>query len=506
MNNSPAIIPDDEKEKKISAVQARAEIVAGQHQFIRFRQRPMVLVHEPFAHWRPLYKDTFERIAYPLLNGPTRGQVADAFAYVENVAPDKSEFDHLIMFGAEQPQDDVLMSPGLPVKPAVWNTRELLFEPGAAQIYDDCVWRSPYPPLLAAPGHSERLPFVMQLAGNDEGVYDDIMQSLAPIVMEKKPDGAIWWVGDGANGKSTLMDALYRIFPDQLASLTVKQLVDERDTPMLNGHLANIVRESSEGRIEDTMIYKAVGTHENFRVHKFHSQDTHEIRGNMHHIFSANNVPLFADKGHSARRRTFIIPFRERFASDPLFEQKTFTPEFFGRLITEICKYAKQLEHQGYKYKWSAATLAAKMEYDESVNTAEAYVDDIVKEGIVAFENIGSVTDDYARWCKETGNEPLRPGQLKKALKPLGFERKSTRLPGKSGVQSIYRLPNSTAELIEVGMWRQGLYTTPGFTPAEKPTDEEIIPADFEEPPTPEDAPEKPADEPKKPLILEGKW
>jgi hypothetical protein len=495
------LVPIDNPDApKKSAVQIRAEIVAHEWPFISFRGRPLVKVNEPFPHWVPLYKDKFERLAYPLLPGPTRGQVADAYSYVENTAPDKSEFDHLIMFGAENPTDEQLLAPGIPPKPQIWNTRELRWEPTADP--DDCVWRSPYPPLLATPGGDHRLRFIMDLAGNDDGVYDDIMQSLAPLVMERKPDGAIWWVGDGANGKSTLMDALYRIFPDQLASLTVKQLVDERDTPLLNGQLANIVRESSEGRVEDTMVYKAIGTHENFRVHKFHSQDSIEIRGNMHHIFSANNVPLFADKGHSARRRTFIIPFRERFASDPMFEQKTFTPEFFGQLVTEICKYAKVLEHQGYKYKWSAATLAAKLEYDESVNTAEAYVAAIIDEGVVAFENIGSITDDYQRWCKETGNEPLRAGHLKKAIKPLGFERKSTRLPGKATPASIYRIPNSNAELVPIGIWRQGLYTTPGFTQAEKPTDVEIVPADFAPEPTVAEA----EPEPKKTVILEGKW
>jgi hypothetical protein len=505
MSVNGEVVPIDDPDKpKKSVVQVRAEIVQREWPFISFRGQAMVKIQEPFPHWVPLYKDRFERLAYPLLGGPTRGQVADAYAYVENTAPDKSEFDYLIMFGAEQPTDEQLLAPGLPAKPQIWNTRELCWDPAADP--DDCVWRSPYPP-IPAKHQADRLEFVMQLAGHDEGVYDDIMQSIAPIVMEKKPDGAIWWVGDGANGKSTLMDALYRIFPDQLASLTVKALVDERDTPLLNGQLANIVRESSEGRIEDTMVYKAIGTHENFRTHKFHSQETYEIRGNMHHIFSANNIPLFADKGHSARRRTFIIPFRQRFVSDPLFEEKTFTPEFFGRLITEICKYAKQIERQGYKYKWSAITLAAKLEYDESVNTAEAYVAAMIEEGIVAFDNIGSITDDYIRWCKETGNEPLRAGHLKKALKPLSFERISTRLPGKSGTPKIYRLPGQTSELITVGLWRDGLYTTPGFQPAEPPADIVTVPADFTQSAGVQDREQDGVQvEPEKVTILEGKW
>jgi phage/plasmid-associated DNA primase len=305
--------------------------------------------------------------------------------------------------------------------------------------------------------------------------------------MDRKPDGVIWWVGDGANGKSTLMDALYRIFPGQFSSITVKRLVDGRDTPSLNGTLANIVKESSEGRVEDTEIYKAIGTHENFRVHRFHSQDDLEVRGNIHHIFSANSVPSFNDKGYSARRRTFIVPFKQRFTSDPSFEEKTFTPEIFGQLVTEMARYASKLANQGYKYKWSATTLAAKADYDMEANNAEEYVKELVSEGVVAFTSYNPVRIDYENWCADNGYVALGIGNLRKVLTACGFSRTSTWNTETSKPSNIYKLDSLSADtpLTTLNIGRPGLFTTQGFG-------HPVVPQQFDSPKADKDKPKPP--------------
>lgn len=434
-----------------SAVQAAALAVSEQVRVAQFRGRAVVerTGADGFVHFEPLHRDQFDRLAYPLLGGISRSRMGDVFSYISNTAIDLSRYDHLISFGGR-----------------VWDSRALEW---VEYNPDMTIWRSPFKP--QEPGRP--IPFILSLAGGDMEQYADIMQSLAPIIMERKPDGVIWWVGDGANGKSTLMDALYRIFPGQLASITVRRLVDGRDTPGLNGHLANVVKESSEGRVEDTEIYKAVGTHENFRVHRFHSQDDIEVRGNVHHIFSANTVPTFNDKGWSARRRTFIVPFGQRFESDPNFEDKTFTPEMFGQLIWEMARYAKVLHEQELKYKWSAGTLAAKSDYDVDANNAEEYAKELIAEGVVAFESFGPVRIDYENWCASNGFVPLGVTNLRRAMGALKFER-ITYQDNTGQFKKHYRLPGfASKELIRLHMDRPGLLTTPGFKP-KRVTKEEV--------------------------------
>ncbi len=510
-----AAAPDDEK-PKLSVVEVSANIVQENFRLAQFNGRPMLLEQQPFPHYTALHDDRFARLAYPLLGGVTRGRIKDVSAYVGAMAEDLTQNKHMVLFGTEDAIEEFWHQRATTV---VWNADTLAVEVVTPELAEACVWRSPYG-VVASQGSSDvvqRIPFIMSLAGNDLGLYDDIMQSMAPMIMSKKPDGVIWWVGDGANGKSTLMDALYRIFPGQLASLTVMTLTAKVDTPFLNGNLANIVKESSEGRVEDTEIYKAIGTHENFRTHKFHSQETYEINGNMHHIFSANSIPTFNDKGYSARRRTFIIPFQMTFESDPLFEDRTFTPEMFGRLIAEMCRYAHQIAARGYRYKWSPATLAAKLDYDSSANNAEEYAKHLIHEGVVGFDSFNPVKMHYENWCADEGYVPLGISNLRRAINALGFERLSVRVSqGSDGTRKMYRLPvvKGEGELIPLGMGQPGMYTIVGFRPADEADLEPVVP-DFEEPraeeppeaPEPVAPPEPPkAPEPPKKSILNNRW
>lgn len=451
-----------------SVVAKNSEVVKQYYRVVRFRNRALLQVDEPYPHFEILHKEKFEQIAYPLLGGVTRSRMSDVLSFLANSAEDLTEFDHLIMFGVRLGDSEISADTNLEFihknKPVVWDMRDLSVDVGAMDA-DKTVWRSPYQKI--ADPDKKPVPFIMQLAGNDAGLYDDIMQSIAPLIMAKKPDGVIWWVGDGANGKSTLMDALYKIFPGQLSSINVKRLTDGRDTPSLNGTLGNIVKESSEGRIDDTEVYKSIGTHEDFRVHKFHSQDDVLIRGNLHHIFSANSIPAFNDKGFSARRRTFIVPFGQRFESDPTFEEKTFTQEMFGHLISEMMRYAVKIRDQGYRYNWSAATLAAKADYDTEANSAEEYAKSIIEEGVIGFDSFNPVRVDYENWCADNGYVPLGIGNLRRALNALGFDRVSYK-NDHGAVSKRYKLPNyADAPVTAMGMGRPGLFVAQGWQPPE---------------------------------------
>lgn len=474
--NEVRIRPPDEEvvEVKKTAVQQQAEVVQQHFRVIQFRHRAMVMLHDDYPHFVPMTKERFDRLFYTLIRGQTRSRVGDVYAEVQNTSPDFTHNDHYILFGMESPLDDDYYHNA--AKTRVWDMHKLEFVDVPPET---AVWRSPYGVIET----DRQVPFVMSLAGGDHGLYDDIMQSLAPMVMERKPDGVIWWVGDGANGKSTLMDAIYRIFPGQLSSITVKRLADGRDTPSLNGTLANIVKESSEGRVDDTETYKSIGTHEDFKTHKFHSQEDITIRGNLHHIFSANNIPVFNDKGHSAKRRTFIVPFTQRFQSDPNFEKRTFTPDMFGQLIYEICRYAARLKDQNLRYKFSGATEAAKVEYDASANNCEEYARAIIAEGIVAFESFRPLRMDYENWCAENGYVALGMGNFRAAVQAIGFKRVTARTADKT--TKIYRLETvEQADLKTLGFGRPGLYTSEGFQP--EPDDTAPVPG-FEKPLPPDD-------------------
>lgn len=360
---------------------------------------------EEDGRWLDMTSERFAAACYRLFgDGMTKSRVGDLEHLFRSTAQDLSGLSHLVAFGDW-----------------VWDTRKLAWTTETSA--KDCVYRVPYEPVEG----EERIKFIMDLACDDEGVYDDIMQSVAPLLMNKKPTGVIWFLGGGANGKSTLVHLLYRIFGDYLTELTVKQLEDERDTPQLNGKLGNVCKESSEGFVEDTRSYKSIGTHENFSVHKFHSQDMIVIEGNVHHIFSANNIPVFGDKSYGARRRTLVIPFNNRFKPDESFDDRTFTDKFIKRFIGEMIKYVVRLHEQNFEYRFSETTQAMKEKYDNDANTAQTYADELVDSGIEGFLNFRLLEIDYENWCKEHGYKQSSINVLRRAMDDKNFQRRSAR-------------------------------------------------------------------------------
>lgn len=307
-----------------------ATAVMGQRRIIRFRNRTLVKVPKPHERFVPLDSASFEQIAAQAVIGIPQRRINDTFGYVQRTAKDLTVNDRYILFGAGTSRQ------------TVWDMETL--EERADISPDDCVWRSPY----ALPLFAEPVEFIMDLVGNDMRLYSDILQSLAPLLMAMKPDGVIWWTGDDTDGKLSIAEALSRIFPDQLASLSVKQLIGGRsNTPLLNGALGNIAED--RGLVTSTEIYKSIGTHEDFSMHRWHGQDRITIRGNVHHIFLTSNPPRFLVKGLSIERRTQVVPFGHQ-DKNP---RRSLSDNQLGQLIAEMCRYAVIIKRHGYCYEWS---------------------------------------------------------------------------------------------------------------------------------------------------------
>lgn len=373
--------------------------------FIQFKG--LALWKTPTSHgYKALRSDDFARLVYGRFSGISKSSIDDLMHAMRTTAEDRTDLARYVAFHDK-----------------VWDMQTLKFVDNVL----DFVYSSDLPPA----GNKEAAwTFLMQLADGDEELARDYLQAIAPLFMMRKPTGVVWFIGGGSNGKSALINALYRIIGQYFTSMTTAAIEDGRDTPRLNGVLGNIVRESSESRVDDTERYKAIGTHEPFTVHKFHSQDTIEVDTTFHTIFNANNIPVFSDKTKGARRRTLILPFPAHFKDDPTFEDRTFTKEFLSGLIELVLETTHTIRDNGYRYKWSDVTLKAKEQYDNDVNSAEAFLDYLDKSNIVGFFNYATLRINYENWCGLNGLIPLGVTTLKRTV---GNETGATRKPVRVG-------------------------------------------------------------------------
>lgn len=432
-------------EQKMSLKQAQAQKVAQKYRIVRFRG---AVLYRADAGWKPLSSDEFARICYNVHGaGIRQTQIKD--------------LQHLFFTSS----DDLTKYAQYVAVPdgRVWDMKKLEFTNKVS--HEDCVYTTAVSP---TEGNSHR-EWLEEVTLGDKDLANDIIKAIAPIFMAKKPFGVFWFLGNGANGKSTTLKALYAIFGSEapythnrwFSQLTVKQIEDERDTPMINGKLGNVCLESNDGHVKDTGGYKNLAEHSTFNVHRFNSQDGTIVDGNVHTIFNANNIPTFADKTQGVRRRTFTIPFKASFPQDSTFDEKLFAREhFLSDLFGEILRTTVILKKNGLNYQFSDQTLRAKEDYDEEVNTAETYFEELITTEIWGFTNFTELTRDYTKWCDERSYSALGKKSISQAAKVAMFERRSFKKDGKLVTRYVYNDWNPE-ELIDLTQ-RWGMFQKVG--------------------------------------------
>jgi phage/plasmid-associated DNA primase len=89
------------------------------------------------------------------------------------------------------------------------------------------------------------------------------------------------------------------------------------------------------------------------------------------------------------------------------------------------------IKKNGYSYAFSDQTLKAKEDYDEEVNTAETYFEELVATEIWGFTNFTDLARDYQKWCDERSYTALGKKSIAHAAKIVGYERRSFKKDGK---------------------------------------------------------------------------
>lgn len=295
--------------------------------------------------------------------------------------------------------------------------------------YEDTLYEFPIAPSPTTPSSDPENPskayqFILDLAKGRPEVADDILQTLAPFVMTDRPAGIVWYIGKGANGKSSLHRLVSSVLPP-LASMDIDRISDGRDLPSLNRSFGNFVSESGQGFVENTTFYKLLATHEQIEVHKFHSQEGATVNADLHHVFNSNSMPEFAEKNDAIIRRTVTVPFDARFRDDPTFEKRTFTPEFRADFLRLLLDAATRMQSRPkIAYELSPYSQSMQANLVKTMNSAELFFDYITAPplNLIAFSDYSKLRLDYEEWCAQNGLTPLGITRFRHAATAFGFK------------------------------------------------------------------------------------
>lgn len=148
-------------------------------------------------------------------------------------------------------------------------------------------------------------------------------------------------VGNGANGKSTLMNVLFSMFGDLATNVPIKKLERDDYVARLTNKLVNISDDVDFNYIKSSQNIKTLASGDIVPARELYSK-SYYFRNKATMIFSMNELVIFSDRTFGMERRLCILPFENKV--------KKADPSILDRLTTDNAKsYLLRLGIDGMK-------------------------------------------------------------------------------------------------------------------------------------------------------------
>ena len=246
--------------------------------------------------------------------------------------------------------------------------------------------------------------------------------------------GSFILTGEGANGKSTLLDALKYLMGDRnIASLDLKELGDRFKTAELFGKLVNIGDDIGSDYIANVAVFKKLVTGQRVSAER-KGQDPFEFDSYAKLLFSANAIPRLgrSKESFSVMRRLVIVPFDAKFTS----EDEDFNPNIrYDLQDQEVMEYMIQIGLAGLKRLLNNKAFTKSKEVEQAIeeyrienNPLLAFLEEL---GADAVENepVKEIYQKYKEFCYANQFEPLNRIEFSRQVsKTLNFTTKGKRI------------------------------------------------------------------------------
>lgn len=261
--------------------------------------------------------------------------------------------------------------------------------------------------------------FMNEITLNDEKMQETIMEFVGyglsgdPSSLAQK---AMFFVGEGQNGKSTLTRIIETLAGKPgYSSVLLEKLDDENLRRSMVGKLFNISSETKSTSLKNSEMFKMIAAGESVTIKELYSDKT-EVHINAKLITACNKMPITYDSSNGTYRRILYIPFDATFPNpDPELAERILADEVPGIIAWAVQAY-KRLRANKYKFTISERSIKHVEDY-KAENPVQMFVEDCVEyksNGSLLFRDIYSA---YVAYCKENGYTTMPNNHLSKELK-----------------------------------------------------------------------------------------
>ncbi len=242
-----------------------------------------------------------------------------------------------------------------------------------------------------------------------------------------KFEKALFFYGEGSNGKSVVLDLLIHLFGyANISHVSLKDIADEKKRRNMVGKILNIASEGSAKSLESE-DFKAMVSRETLSVKSLY-KDSSETNDFPRLIFATNNMPQTGgDYSKGIYRRISIIPFEMIIPEEKQDKQllSKLLPELPG-MINRVLRELVDIVVNGKPIVESKKVILANQKYAVESNPVQEYVEAlgyIQCEDNCPIVNVKNLYKEFKDFCFEAG--------IKKRLPQRDFSKRMSNIFGK---------------------------------------------------------------------------
>ncbi|MGC8676527.1 MAG: phage/plasmid primase, P4 family, partial [Candidatus Micrarchaeia archaeon] len=293
---------------------------------------------------------------------------------------------------------------------------------------------------------------------------------------------ALMLVGEGSNGKSTLLSVIQAVLgSDNFTGIGIQELEENHFlVANLYGKLANIRSELPFRALNDTGVFKHLTGGDPITAdvkfgHPFTFVNTAKL------IFATNKIPKTPDDSDAFYRRWVIISFPYKFSANPAPSEKQANPNLVSEIIESelpgvlnwLLEGLRRLIKNGWRLSASQTTEEIRLDYIRRSDTVKAFIEDAITVKQGAYTPKNELYDAYVDYCRKNKYQPLGDVAFFKGFERNGIDIHNVSRPVINGKQT--RVINNI-ELKPESSWGKEAEESEAMLTQSSPT--EVAPAD----------------------------
>jgi putative DNA primase/helicase len=216
---------------------------------------------------------------------------------------------------------------------------------------------------------------------------------------------ATFWLGGGANGKSTLAEIVAALHA-KITALTIDSLDGFKLVSLIGASLVYV--DETPSRIDEQELKKLISGGLVQIDRKF--REPINLRPTAKWIICGNSLPALSDQSHGFWRRMPIVTFERQFAEheqDPLLAKRIIETELGGVLLWALSGLTEIIK-AGKLPPLPEAMIRAVDDGKRETNSVLAWFDDDrIEHDAAAWTPRAEIYRDYQQWARDRGYSPV---------------------------------------------------------------------------------------------------